>query len=81
MRFGWQIAVAQLLWGLVALKHGAGFAWLLGKVDGLRLFASCRRVDSEVTVATVLGSSEREIRELQRRTGWDWYWRVYFALT
>jgi GT2 family glycosyltransferase len=80
IRFGWAIAVAQLLWGLVALKHGAGFAWVLGKVDGLRMFAAYRRVEGEA-IAPVLGSSERELRDLQRRTGWDWYWRLYFALT
>jgi GT2 family glycosyltransferase len=79
IQFGWAIAVAQLLWGLVALRHGAGIAWLLGKADGLRMFASFRRVGERI--APVLGSSESEIRELQRRTGWDWYWRLYFALT
>ena len=79
IRFGWPIAIAHLLWGLVALKHGAGFAWVLGKADGLRMFASYRRVSGKI--APVLGSSEQEILELQRRTGWDWYWRLYFALT
>ena len=80
IRFGWPIAVAQLLWGLVALKHGAGFAWVLGKIDGLRMFAAYRRVEGD-TIAPVLGSSEKELKELQQRTGWDWYWRLYFALT
>ena len=79
IRFGWPIAIAHLLWGLVALKHGAGFAWVLGKVDGLRLFAFFRRAGEGI--APVLGSSEREIKDLQQRTGWDWYWRLYFALT
>jgi GT2 family glycosyltransferase len=80
IRFGWPIAVAQLLWGLVALKHGAGLAWVLGKIDGLRMFAAFRRVNGDA-IAPVLGSSERELKELQQRTGWDWYWRLYFALT
>jgi GT2 family glycosyltransferase len=80
IRFGWPIAIAHTLWGLVALKHGTGFAWVLGKADGLRMFASHRRVAGG-NIASVLGSSEREIHDLQKRTGWDWYWRLYFALT
>jgi GT2 family glycosyltransferase len=80
LRFGWPIAVAQLLWGLVALKHGAGLAWVLGKIDGLRMFAAYRRVEGE-PIAAVLGSSEKELEQLQQQTGWDWYWRLYFALT
>jgi hypothetical protein len=79
-RFGWPIAVAQLLWGLVALRHGAGLAWVRGKIDGIRMFTRYRRVEGEF-IAPVLGSSERELRELQERAGWDWYWRIYFALT
>jgi GT2 family glycosyltransferase len=80
IRFGWPIAVAQLLWGLVALKHGAGFAWVLGKIDGLRMFAAYRRAEGDA-IAPVLGSSEEELKELQQRSGWDLYWRLYFALT
>lgn len=80
LRFGWAIAVSQMLWGLVALKHGAGLAWLLGKADGIRLFASHRGVEGE-GLAPVLSSSEDEIRQLQQASGWDWYWRIYFALT
>jgi hypothetical protein len=80
IRFGWPIAVAHLLWGLVALKHGAGFAWVLGKIDGLRMFATFRRADGDA-IAPVLGSSEKELKDLQQKTGWDWYWRLYFALT
>jgi N-acetylglucosaminyl-diphospho-decaprenol L-rhamnosyltransferase len=64
----------------VALKHGAGRAWVLGKIDGLRLFATYRRAGGE-SIGSVLGSSEKQLRELQQRTGWDWYWRLYFALT
>jgi GT2 family glycosyltransferase len=80
IRCGWPIAIAHILWGLVALKHGAGFAWLLGKADGLRMFAAHRRVTGG-DIAAVLGSSELQIRDLQKRTGWDWYWRLYFMLT
>ncbi len=34
----WPIAVAQLLWGGVALRHGAGLAWLRGVLQGLAGF-------------------------------------------
>jgi GT2 family glycosyltransferase len=80
LRFGWAIAIAQLLWGLVALRHGAGFAWVIGKAEGLRMFATHRRQGGE-GIERILGSSEQQLRELQGRTGWDWYWRLYFALT
>jgi GT2 family glycosyltransferase len=80
VRFGWPIAVAHGLWGLVALRHGAGLAWVRGKIDGLRLFASHRRT-CEADVAPVLGSGDDLIADLQRLSGWDWYWRLYFALT
>lgn len=80
LRFGWAIAVAQCLWGLVALRHGAGLAWVAGKIEGLRLWASVRRTDDQ-KIAPILGSSEMLIRDLQQQTGFDWYWRLYFALT
>ncbi len=32
----WPILVGQLLWGLVALRHGCGWAWLEGKLAGLK---------------------------------------------
>jgi len=78
--YGWRIAVAQSLWGLVALRHGRGLAWLSGKVEGLRAFRSLRRAGS-ADARTLLEGSEKEIRRLQADTGQDWYWRLYFALT
>lgn len=79
-RYGWQIAVAQVLWGLVALRHGAGLAWLQGKIDGLRMFHPSRRSGCEA-MASLLASSEMELYNLQRQSGFDLYWRLYFALT
>ena len=32
-------------------------------------------------LSTIVESSENEIREIQRLTGFDLYWRLYFALT
>jgi GT2 family glycosyltransferase len=78
-RFGWQIAVAQALWGTVAARHGRPVAWLTGKIDGLRQFRMARRTGNP-RVAEVLEASEREIHEVQRQLGPDLYWRLYFAL-
>ena len=33
-RWMWPILVAQVSWGAVALGHGRGWAWLLGKWEG-----------------------------------------------
>jgi GT2 family glycosyltransferase len=80
LRYGWPVFVAQTLWGLVALKHGAGAAYLKGKLDGLRLFHKSRG-QSAANLPTIVESSEKELREIQRLTGYDLYWRLYFALT
>jgi len=80
LRYGWPIFVAQTLWGFVALRHGAGFAYLAGKLDGLRRFRRSRGL-SAPNLTSIVESSENEIREIQRLTGYDLYWRLYFALT
>ncbi len=82
-RYGWPILVGQLLWGLVALRHGAGPSYVKGKLEGMRLFRSVRKDarSSAAALAILLRESENEIRDLQRQTGYDLYWRLYFALT
>ena len=79
-RCGWHVFVAQGLWGLIALRHGAFWPWIQGKVEGLRIFRSNRRPGSEV-LFSILDRSEKDIRTLQKQTGSDLYWRLYFALT
>jgi GT2 family glycosyltransferase len=71
----WPIVAGQALWGLVAARHGAPFAWLAGKWDGLRNF----RLEGEPSprLRAFLAASEREIQA--RATGS--YWRWYFRLT
>lgn len=71
----WPIVAGQLLWGLVALRHGRPFAWLAGKIDGLRAFHLTAQPCP--ALAEFLARSEREIR--QRAA--DPYWRWYFRLT
>jgi hypothetical protein len=71
----WTVAVAQLLWGAVALRHGAGGAWLQGKIQGLRGFAF--RGQEPGVLEQVLRSNEQFLR----RTSQDRYWLLYFLLT
>ena len=76
----WPSLVAQGLWGAVAIRHGAGLAWLRGKFEGLRRFRAARSQapasDPEL-LEQVLNSNEQFIRE----TCCDTYWRLYFMLT
>lgn len=80
-RYGWPVLVAQAMWGLVAARHGRGWAYLRGKIEGLRSYRTVRRGGPEADLTAVLEQSERRLFELQKRTGFDWYWRLYFALT
>jgi hypothetical protein len=78
----WPILVAQLLWGAVAIRHGAGFAWLRGECQGLRRFFATRgqTLDAKV-LRSVLSTNEDLIRRVQASTGFDIFWKVYFLLT
>jgi GT2 family glycosyltransferase len=71
----WPALWGQFLWGLLALKHGVFAAWCKGKLDGLRpaIQKKCHQ-----NLFRIVVDSERQIEDLQRRTGWDWYWRQYF---
>jgi len=71
----WHILMGQLLWGLVAARHGAFSAWLRGKFEGIREFHL--EGSSSAPLQAFLLASEREIRH--RAT--DAYWRWYFRLT
>jgi len=80
IRYGWQVLVAQGLWGFTALRHGRFIAYLTGKLEGLRRFRKVRG-SPRPGLDALLRASESEILELQRLTGFDLYWRLYFALT
>lgn len=81
----WPIVAGQLLWGLVALRHGRGSAFIRGKIAGMREARRMRQLSTnEYTrkvLAEVLESSEASIRALARETGFDSYWRAYFWLS
>jgi hypothetical protein len=86
LRYGWPILVAQTLWGGVALRHGRLLSFLRGKIGGLAMFRSVRREAAgaspgAASLSEILEQSEAEILRLQRSTGFDLYWRLYFALT
>jgi GT2 family glycosyltransferase len=81
----WPIVAGQLLWGIVALRHGRGSAFVRGKIAGMR---EARRITRPSTneytrkiLAEVLESSEANILALARETGFDSYWRAYFWLS
>jgi len=80
LRYGWPILVAQALWGFITLRHGRFLAFVGGKLDAIRVFRKSRGVACP-DLARILVQSENEIRELQKLTGFDLYWRLYFALT
>jgi GT2 family glycosyltransferase len=71
----WNIVAGQLLWGMVALRHGAALPWLAGKWDALRHFHL--EGAPSVPLRNFLLASEQEIRQRSR----DPYWRWYFRLT
>jgi hypothetical protein len=83
-RWFWPLLVAQSLWGLLAVRHGAGLAWLRGKYEGLRAFRAARELPGAAdkrVLEDVLPRQEQLIRELQSASGYDLYWRMYFFLT
>ena len=83
-RYGWPVLIGQALWGLLALRHGRGWAFLRDKWEGIRLLVRLPQRQTAETAEIlheILYESENEIRRLQKSTGYDAYWRSYFALT
>lgn len=77
-RWLWPIAVAHLLWGAVALRHGAGWAWARGKWEGLRnqRSFSAPAQENERVLEVLCRAGERLAREAP-----GIFWRLYFLLT
>jgi GT2 family glycosyltransferase len=83
-RNGWPVLVAQALWWGLAIRHGAGLAFLRGKAEALRQFREVRAAAAQrdaMVIAAIMEESEKELFSLQQRTGFDLLWRLYFALT
>ncbi len=82
LRLGWPVLIGQVLWGLVAARHGAALDFCRGKWDALRLTGKLRRESVPApAMMEILTTSEETIRRLQQATGFDRYWRWYFRLT
>ncbi len=76
----WPVLAGQGLWGLAALKHGAGRAWIQGKIEGYRLDVAPGNETGNLN--QILRSQEQEIQGLLRESGTNQrYWAAYFALT
>ncbi|MEO8100390.1 MAG: glycosyltransferase family 2 protein [Acidobacteriota bacterium] len=85
----WPIVAGQLLWGMLALRHGCVWAWLRGKFAGLRMAGQIEDATADPAAFRILiRESEEEILAAQRQTGpsqsnqqpshkMDSYWRVY----
>ena len=69
----WPVLAGQVLWGLLALRHRTGFAWLRGKIDGLRRY---RAVTRNPAPADFFTAQESQIRSLSNDTYWRWYFRL-----
>jgi GT2 family glycosyltransferase len=86
----WPMLAGQLLWGLLAIRHACGMAYLAGKISGWRVarmlhghVAEAPGTDREGNrekLGAIIKASEREIFEIQQQTGFDTYWRAYFWL-
>jgi len=82
VRWAWPILLSQALWGVLALRHGEGRAFLSGKIDALRRGTVGTRSPADATaLGAVIRASEEQILKVQRAAGFDWYWRIYFLLT
>ncbi|MEQ1946196.1 MAG: glycosyltransferase family 2 protein [Bryobacteraceae bacterium] len=73
------ILAGQLLWGLVAAKHGCGGAFREGRRAGKLAAGNVRprTVEERSRLAAVFAESEKEIFAVQEQTGFDAYWRAY----
>ena len=82
--WSWPILAAQALWGALAFRHGAGFAWLRGTCQGVCGFSAARGAFQQRDPGPferLVRESEEIIREVQKSTGFDTYWKLYFLLT
>jgi hypothetical protein len=74
----WRILTGQLLWGVLAWRHGAAIPWLAGKWEAIRGF----RLDGtpSVSLRNFLIASENEIRVRATGPYWRWYFRLNVRL-
>lgn len=82
VRFAWPIFAGQVLALFAAAKQRNFFPALRGKWDGLRRRSEFHGsgASGQSLVEQTFHESEKEIYRLQRETGFDIYWRLYFSL-
>ena len=73
-----RLYVSQALWALLAARHGQARAWWTGWREALPPIVT--KLPDQQKLAAVLRQSEAELYRLQKETGFDWYWRIYFCL-
>ncbi len=71
---------AHGLFFLLAIRHGAGGAWLRGRMQGWAMFGRARGSGFDPALPELLRENDRLIRELQSASGFDTFWRGYFLL-
>ncbi|MEQ1883628.1 MAG: glycosyltransferase family 2 protein [Bryobacteraceae bacterium] len=73
------ILAGQLLWGLVAAKHGCGAAFREGRRAGKRAAGNLPQIPvaERQRLTAIIAESEKEIFAVQQQTGLDDYWRAY----
>jgi GT2 family glycosyltransferase len=79
----WPIVAGQLLWAVLALRHGRGLSYTRGKLSGLRFARNLHgkhNIALDQTLRQIVDESEQEIFALGQQAGMDWYWRAYFWL-
>jgi GT2 family glycosyltransferase len=83
-RFAWPIFIGQILALMAAAKQGHPFAALKGKCEALWRWRTFREPrDGPIGCSPIEAAmlrSEVEIYDLQRKIGYDIYWRLYFSL-
>lgn len=75
------IGLAHGLWFLLAIRRGAGLAWLRGRLQGWSAFRGARAQNFDAKLPLHLRENDRLIAGLQREAGFDFYWRLYVTLT
>ena len=73
--------VARLLWGMLALRHGTFFAWLKGYRQASTAQPVFLSEEEQARLQAALSRQEKELYDLQKATGFDIYWKLYFLLS
>lgn len=73
-----RLVVSRILWAMLAARHGQWRAWWAASRELLPATQECS--EPPVRLQRILRESERELYRLQKESGFDWYWRIYFSL-